>query len=250
MQPKNRSPRIALFDIETSPILAHVWQMYETNVIAVERPSIMLSWAAKWLGENRVTTRTLNDYPGYKKNRFDDKPLVTELHQFMGDADIIVAHNGDQFDVKKSNTRFAIHDLPPPAPYKTFDTLKAARRTFKFDSNKLNTLGQTLGLGRKIPNTGIDLWLSCLAGDGKAWRQMAAYNRQDVILLERLYLKLRPWAPNHPDLNSYSEKTACPTCQSTNVQRRGYFVAQRARYQKLQCQNVECGKWFKGSRIK
>src|ERR1019366_3081154 len=119
-------------------------------------------FAVKWSHEKQVRTYALPDYPGYKRDKESDKALVKELWRMMNDADIIIAHNGDGFDIKKSNARFIIHGLLPPATYKTIDTLKIARRHFKFGSNKLNDLGVTLGLGKKLPHTGAHLWFGCM----------------------------------------------------------------------------------------
>jgi hypothetical protein len=44
----------------------------------------------------------------------------------MDEADIICAHNGDAFDIKKINSRLITNGFKPPSPFKTIDTLKAA----------------------------------------------------------------------------------------------------------------------------
>lgn len=222
--------------------------MWETNVIDVSSSWYMLSFSAKWLGQKSVKTYALPDYPGYRRDKENDGGLVQDLWKLFDEADIVIAHNGDKFDIKKSNARFIFHGLKPPSTYKTIDTLKIARRHFGFLSNKLNDLGAYLGVGRKLPHTGFHLWKGCMTGDLASWRLMRRYNAQDVRLLERVYFKLRPWFANHPDLNAYTERAACPTCQSTRTQRRGQTVALRARYQKMHCQS--CGHWFKGSRVK
>ena len=222
--------------------------MWETNVIDVSSSWYMLSFSAKWLGEKSVKTYSLDQYRGYKQDRENDFGLVGELWKLFDQADIVIAHNGDSFDIKKSNARFIFHGLNPPSTYKSIDTLKIARRHFGFLSNKLNDLGAYLKVGRKLPHTGFHLWKGCMTGNPDSWRLMRRYNAQDVRLLERVYLKLRPWATNHPDLNAYTEASACPSCQSKKIQRRGVSVAQRARYQRFHCQS--CGHWFKGSRVK
>src|SRR5580704_8554988 len=241
------APKIAFLDIETAPILANIWTLYEANAVWVERDTFLLCFGVKWASEKRVKTFTLPDYPGYKKNKTDDSKLVAELNRILNEADIVVAHNGDSFDVKKINARLAVHGYPPPAPYKTIDTLKIARRNFKFDSNKLDNLGRYLNCGRKIQNMGADLWKRCIAGDPKAWKWMRRYNAQDVLLLERVYEKLKPWARTHPDLRLYAFG-GCPTCRSDNIQRRGVSIARSQRYQRFQCQ--ACASWFSGKQEK
>ena len=181
------------------------------------------------------------DYRGYSAHKEDDEKLVRDLWKVLDEADIVIAHNGDKFDVRKSNARFVFHGLKPPSPYKTVDTLKIARKHFSFNSNRLDDLGHYLGVGRKLPTTGKDLWLRCIRGDEDAWSRMIKYNAHDVALLERVYLQLRPWATSHPDLGSYSKKLVCPTCHSRNLQHRGYNVTKTGRRQRLQC--MDCGAW-------
>lgn len=241
------SPRIAYLDIETAPILATIWELHEANAVWVERDTYMLCFSVLWAGEKRVKTYALPDYQGYKKNKHDDSKLVGDLNKVLNSADIVIAHNGDNFDLKKIRSRLIVHKYKPPAPFKTVDTLKLARRTFKFDSNKLDNLGRYLGCGRKIPNTGASLWRGCVEGDPKSWKRMKAYNAQDVYLLERVYHKLRSWS-DHIDLRLYDGSKGCPTCLSTNVIRQGSRINRTRRYQRLQCQS--CGSWFSGDLIK
>ena len=239
-------PKIAFIDIETSPIQAYAWDMFETNLSHVIEPTFMLCFAYKWFGESQVHTRALCDYPGYKKNKRSDKSLVSDLWDVLDRADLVIAHNGDAFDIKKSNARFIVHGLGPPTPYKTFDTLKAARQAFRFDSNKLDNIGRYLRVGKKLAHTGMHLWLGCMDGDAASWRVMKRYNAQDVRLLESVYEKIKPWAKNHPVLTALAPQktTACPTCLSHDVQRRGWNVAKVKKTPRFQCRS--CGSWFSG----
>lgn len=238
----SNKPRIAYFDIENAPILGYSWSIWETNVIEVIQPSYLLCFSYKWVGEKKVHTRALPDYSNFRKNKTDDSALCRDLHKFMCEADIIIAQNGDAFDIKKSNARLAANGIEPPSPYKTIDTLKIARRHFKFDSNKLDALGGYLQAGRKLATTGKQLWFSCMAGDKAAWRKMIRYNVQDVNLLEQVYLKLRPWAANHPNLNTYTEGDACPKCQSKHTIHRGFNRSKVKAMHKVQC--LDCRGYF------
>jgi hypothetical protein len=248
------SAKILLIDIETAPSLGYTWGKYDQNVIEFERDWFILSFAYKWLETTGVTVHALPDFKGYKKALYDDKAMVTELWKILDQADIVIAHNGDSFDIKKINARFLVHGLLPPSTYKTVDTLKVARKHFKFDSNRLNDLAKTLGVGGKLPHIGFALWKGCMAGDPEAWEVMKQYNAQDVALLEAIYLRLRPWAANHPDVNLFGDSghnvsgATCPNCGSSHTHRRGMAVARTRRYQRLNCQS--CGTWFQGDIIK
>lgn len=240
--------KILLLDIETAPSLGWAWEKYETNIIAFERPWYMLSFAWKWYGQDAVFVKGLIDYEGYEENPFDDRKLMDDLWKVLDEADIVVAHNGDAFDIKKANARFIIHDMPPPSTYRTVDTLKIAKKHFRFESNKLNDLGMYLGVGEKLPTTGWSLWKGCMDGDPQSWDRMLRYNAKDVLLLEKIYEKLRAWSPSHPDLNLYSKAEFCPTCQSSDIQRRGFSYAKTQIRQRFHC--TDCGSWFSGKIVK
>lgn len=227
-----------LFDIETFANLGYTWGRWEQNVIAFQKEGYMLTFAYKWLGEKTIHARGLPDFPMYKKDKENDKQLVTELWDLFNEADVIIGHHLDSFDIRKSNAFFAKAGLPPPSPYKTVDTKKIAKRYFFFNSNKLDDIGNYLGLGRKIDTGGFDLWLDCRAGDLKAWKKMLKYNKQDVALLEQVYLKLLPWIKNHPDQGLKGE---CPNCGSSHLNKRGIQISRKGKSQRLQC--INCGAW-------
>lgn len=228
-----------LFDIETTPNLAYVWAKYQQDVIAYKQEKELLCFAYKWLGEKKVKS--------FSAQELTQRQLVKKLHSLFDEADIVIAHNGDSFDVKNANAFFLHEKLKPPSPYKTYDTKKAAKAKFRFNSNKLDDLGEYLGLGRKINTGGFELWLGCMRNDPKAWEKMIQYNKQDIVLLEKVYLLLRPWTDTHPFVNT-EPLSKCPVCSSDNIHNRGFTLARNFRTQKIQCQ--DCGKWFSGQRYK
>jgi predicted RNA-binding Zn-ribbon protein involved in translation (DUF1610 family) len=137
--------------------------------------------------------------------------------------------------------------MKPPSPYKTIDTLKAARKHFQFESSRLNDLGQYLGFGKKLPTTGFDLWERVMQGDLKAWHLMKRYNQRDVVLLEKVYMEFRPWMTTHPNLGIFKapqSKIPCPNCGSHDVRNKGSYTTSTRRYKQYGCRN--CGHWFKG----
>lgn len=244
------SPRVLFFDIENAPSLGWFYDLWkEGNIVGTKSDQYFLSVAYKFLGDKKVRSFSLPDFKGYKPGSENDKALVKELWKLFDEADIIIAHNGDRFDIRKTNARFAYYNLPPPSPYKTIDTLKVAKRYFNFVSYKLDNLGDHLGYGRKIVHTGFDLWQGCMNGDPKAWKHMVKYNKRDVELLEKIYLHLRPWITNHPNLGVLlNESHACPACGSTDLMKMGTDMTQTGRVQQYQCK--ACKKWSRGKHQK
>lgn len=243
MNKQGGKARVLIYDIETSPIEGVTWGLYEQNVVWVDRDWHILTVSWKWLGDKQVHVLGLPDFKLYDKDPRDDKKLVEKLWDLFNEADVVIAHNGDQFDQKKSQARMLIHGFDPPSPYLQIDTKKAAKRYFAFTSNKLDDLGEYLGVGRKYETGGKYLWKSCIEGDLKAWARMKKYNRQDVLLLERIYLKLRPWIQNHPAMNILTDRPlACPKCGGGPLHKRGTRkTTKTTTVQRLQCQN--CGGW-------
>jgi len=231
--------KILLVDIETFPNIGYSWAKYEQNIIDFIDNWYILCIGYKWLG-GPTKVMALPDFKGYKPHGKDEE-LVKFIWELLNSADIVVAQNGDEFDFKKINTRFLYYGLTPPAPYKTIDTLKVARKVFAFNSNKLDDLGRDLEMGRKVENQGFPLWLKCERGDKKSWALMKKYCKKDVNLLEELYLKERPWISNHPNLDAFSNLPVCPRCGSGKIQNRGQSINQTFIYQRFQCQS--CGGW-------
>jgi hypothetical protein len=241
-------PHIILLDLETSPSLGWVWGMYDQNVIAVKDDWFILSFSIRRLDTWKncpIITRCLPDYPKtYARDKNNDKSLVKELWECIDAADIIIAHNGDRFDIRKANARFIYHKLGPPDPYKTVDTLKIARKHFKFDSNRLDDLAHYLGVGRKLPHEGKHTWLGCMSGDKKAWDVMRRYNAHDLELLEGVYMKLRAWSTTHVNLNNFTKAGVCPTCQGTKLVHKGWNYTKTGKRKKYWCK--ACGAWSSG----
>lgn len=185
-----------LFDIENSPNLGWYYDASkEYNILDTEQYSFIHSVAYQWEGEKKIHVIALPDFPLYTRNKKSDASLIAELHRLFNQADVLIGHNGDNFDIKKVNSRLIKHGFQPPEPYKTADTLKLARRIQNSGSNRLDSLAKYYGLGAKLKNTGKDLWLPIARGEATAkdWRDMKAYNAHDVYLLEKLWKLLKPW---------------------------------------------------------
>lgn len=213
------APRILFFDIETMANLAYVWGKYEQNVIAYKKEWEMLSFAYKFLGDLDVTCHT-------REGQKSDKLLVQKLQKLFEEADIVVAHNGDSFDIKKVKARMIFHRLAPPKVITSIDTKLVARRYFAFNGNGLDELGEHLGLGRKLKHQGFDLWLGCAADDPKCWKTMERYNKRDIVLLEKVYKRFLPYIQNHPNIARVLNPTikpgdGCPNCGSGDIEKRG-----------------------------
>lgn len=235
-----------LYDIETSLQPVAVFSLLNNDFIQPEnilseRHLISVSW--KWLDEKTVHAVSLLDDPKrFAKDPHDDKHVVEVFHKVLMDADCIVGHNADSFDFRYLKTRMLVHGLPALPPINSIDTYKVAKSALLFNSNKLDYIGGLLKVGRK-KHTSTGLWLKVLQGDKGAIRQMVAYNKQDVILLERVFLKLRPYVANHLNRQLFGQTEGCPRCGSKHVQSRGTHRAISRAYRRFVC--VDCGSWYR-----
>lgn len=231
--------KILLLDIETAPNTAHVWGLWQQNVGLTQlmESSYVLCWSAKWYGDKTIY------FDSVKKST--PKKMLQRIHKMLGEADAVVHYNGTKFDIPTLNKEFLLYGMTPPAPYKQIDLLRVARGQFKFPSNKLDYVAQALGLGKKVKHIGHELWVQCMANVSSAWKMMEAYNKQDVVLLEKVYDKLKPWIKTHANHAVYSETTCCTNCGGTKYQARGYSYTTSSKYQRYQC--TDCGTWFKST---
>jgi hypothetical protein len=213
---KKRKARVLYWDIETSPVLARTWGAYEQNILWVEEPWHLLTFAYAW-DDGPVQVLALPDYELYDSDQHDDFALVAAAYELFEQADIVVAHNGVAFDTKKIKARFIFHGFTPSSPIVEIDTLRLARQQFAFTANRLNDLCLYLGIGKKVNTGGIDLWYDIeVDQDPKAWAKMKKYNKQDVVLLRELFYKLRPWSNRLPNMATMTDEPgACPICGDT-----------------------------------
>lgn len=238
--------KILHLDIENMFIEGAVWGLWKQNIgiDGITADWYILSYAAIWNHEEDVLYDYLTRYKeDYAKDPENDYNLLLTLRDLLDEADIVVAHNGKSFDIKKINARFLKHGIKPPSPFRMVDTLLVARSQFNLTSNKLDYLAHLLGLGRKLDTGGIELWVDCKKGVKSAWNKMVDYNIQDAILLKKVYKKLLPWITNHPNLALYSlsETPVCPKCGSGHIQWRGYYQSGVSVFRRFQCN--DCGGW-------
>ncbi len=230
-------PKILIVDIETSPIEAYVWGLYDQNVALnqIQKDWQIISWAAKWLDDKKVIQRDISNNT--------EKEILLELWQLLHDADIVVGQNSKQFDVKKINARFIQLLLGPPSSFQQIDTRLLAKKHFGFTSNSLEYMSDKLCTKykklkhKKFP--GMELWTECLKGNKKAWKAMAEYNIFDVLATEELYKKLAPWGVGINFNVYYGDEDARCTCGAKDFCKNGYQYTSTGKYQRFECR--KCG---------
>ncbi len=239
----SKVPKILLFDIETS--LMKFWN-FRTGKTYLSHKNIiddwfMIGWAAKWLDQPNYMSSILTQEEILAK---DDSRLAQEMWNKFDEADIIIAHNAQGFDVPRINTRCLDNGIKiPPSSYQVIDTLKEYRKHFAFSSNSQDFLTKMLCLPQKL-ETNFNLWVRCMNGEQAALDEMNIYNIHDVGGLEELYLTVRPWMKSHPNLSLYHEDidvTRCPKCSSTDLYWKDSYVTPAGRFAQYRCNGTRCG---------
>ena len=225
------------FDIEVSPNIGFFWQPgYNITIdygnIIKERAVICACY--KWEHKDKVYALAWDEQQ-------NDKYLLSTLVSVMNEADEIVAHNGDRFDESWIRTRCLFHNIPMPPSYVSIDTLKVARGKFKFNSNRLDYIGQFLGVGAKKNTGGFDLWKAITLDNNKrALKDMIEYCKNDVVLLQSIFEKMNPYIPVKSRVNS--DLGTCPECGSEKLMKQGKRITATGVI-KLKIQCTSCGKW-------
>lgn len=242
----SKGPKILLLDIETAPIEAFVWGLFDQNISLnqIKKDWFILSWAAKWLDKKKIHYQDLRN----EKKPTTDKSILKGIWELIDEADVIVGQNHKSFDLKKLNARFILNGFKPPAPYQTIDTLRLARKVFGFTSNKLAYTSENLNEKykklehKKYP--GQEMWTECLKGNLDAWKHMEKYNKYDVLALEELYKKLIAWdSPVNFNVYNENNENKC-SCGAFVVKKWGFGYTKTKKVQRWICDS--CGKYHYG----
>lgn len=233
--------RVLFLDIETSADIAVSFKRFKTSYgqdSVLQDGGTILSIAWQYNDEKEPSGLALTPYEAVNN---DDSRLVATLIELIEDSDAICGHNIVQFDDAVIQARSAINGFAPHKLVKKIDTLRIARQ-MKFPSNKLDSLGHMLGVGRKLEHQGIKLWIDCMFGHQEALDKMLAYNKQDVTLLIDVYQKLKAFDSQAPNAGLYTDQDVpvCRVCGSTHVEPTGNVVSTSvSKFIEVQC--GECG---------
>lgn len=203
------------FDIETSPNIGLFWsagykQKIDYSNIIKERAIICICY--KWEDAKEVYSVS------WDENQCDKK-LLQDFIKVANEADELVGHNGDKFDLPWIRTRCLYHRIDLFPKYITIDTLKLSRRQFRFNSNRLDYIASFLGIGKKI-KTDFNLWKDIVLNKcEKSMKKMIDYCKQDVKLLEQVHKELRQhdMPKTHFGVVFNQDRGTCPECGSDDI---------------------------------
>jgi len=222
---KENAPKILLYDLETSMIKAYVWSIWNTNVNinSIIEDWYVICWSAKWLGTDTMINSSVHTEGrmGYERTRDNEAAVILKLWKLVDEADILIAYNGKKFDRKKMNAKFLEYELPEPSPYKVIDPMLIVKGNFALTSNKMDFVTKYIDsndAGKLTTN--LQLWIDAMNDDTIALDRMQEYCDEDINVLERVYMAVRHWDKNAPNLAlHYDDNTPrCNGCGSTDLQ--------------------------------
>jgi uncharacterized protein YprB with RNaseH-like and TPR domain len=215
----------------------------------------MLMWAAKWVGSDDIYYMRIDDTEGFgttPKSFVDDKALVIELIDLVNEADALVYHYGDRFDLPFLNTRALEWSLLPPSKVTGIDTWKVGSQNLAMTSNRLKSLAEFLNdeEHQKDELTRMQ-WKLARFGHKPSLDAMLEYNIKDVLATEEIYLKLRPVMKTHPyigrvDADKDARRMQCPACASIRTKLDGTRRTKIYLVHRGRCN--DCGSCFEVSR--
>lgn len=227
-----------IFDIEVSPNIGFFWNV--GNKISVgydniieERKIICICY--KWEGKKTIYSLR------WDKNKCDKK-MIAEFIKIASKADELCGHNGDRFDIVWIRTRALMHGLNFTTNIVSVDTLKEARKSFRFNSNRLDYIGKIL-VSDKKDSTDFGMWRDIvLTNNKRQLDKMVKYCKKDVLLLEKVLQKLKPFIK--PKSSIALTKKECPECGSESFYSVGVRrTAAGTAYVRGNC--GDCGKYYK-----
>jgi hypothetical protein len=239
-------------DIETAPMEAFIWDK-KTEYVGhemVEQHTTIL--CASYRDPADSVIKTVSVSPATAKTVRNDRPVCKHVHGLLthcGEENVIVlAQNGDRFDLPKLKARFIYYGFRPLPPIKSIDTLKLLKQ-FRFDYNRLDFIDKHLnGIG-KVPTRGFPMWRDIIAIRSTpekrkaAMAEMLSYCKGDILALERVYKSIEPYVTLPHNVNLWQRTyDKCPNCGKDGLiyREKPHFTKTRA-YRRMSCKY--CHKW-------
>ncbi len=228
-------PKILIYDIETSPCKGWFWrtgkQVINANQILEFGKIICISYRFTHWPEGQVKNLSWNKHQ-------NDAKMCMDFYKIADRADVLVGHNGDNFDKKWLNTRLAFHGHPTLIHQTTEDTLKQARQQFNLPSFRLGFLCKYFGIEEKLV-TKTGLWDRVVFQNNReSLKDMMEYCDQDVLILDKLYKRIWPYIKHKINIGIFNDvKNICPKCGSKHRRNKGYRYTSVGKYQDWLCKN-------------
>src|SRR5574337_793287 len=244
-----QNPVVGFFDVETLPLKVegYLWGIRDQYVSheMIKEPYALLGWSGKYYDDSEIFSDVMTSKEALSRNTLR---ITKSAFDFVNSCDIVVYHNGDEFDAKVLNAELTRNSLPP-LKYRSIDTLKLIRANYYLPSYKLDYVNSYFGITRKVKNDGMPLWERCTQGDPKALKEMEIYNQGHIVSLEDLFWTIQPYCQNIPSFSIYNtESIGSCSCGGKLVKDKQhlYWYTNASKFERMRCES--CGAVHRGKK--
>ena len=243
---KKNSPKILVYDIETTPLMAYVWglgkQVVRHGQLHKERNMYdIICITYQWLGDKKARALVFDENQ-------DSTHMIEQFDKMAEAADVTIGKNSDRFDVKQINSQRMLKGLPPLGDWVEKagqdDIEKQIRKYFYLPSYSLDYVSALMGFGGKHKMEFQD-WID-IVEKNRGWKskvhKMVEYGKKDVEDTTAVLKKILPYVKLKTSMTALNEGIATcniPECGSTEMRKNGTRMINKTKYQRLQC--GECG---------
>ncbi len=196
----------------------------------------------KFLDDLTPTVLSITDFKGWKKDFLDDSKLWKAFMKVFNEAEMTIGYYNSGFDRPYMYAKLLKHGITIPANIPNVDLFYTVKSNMKLRRKSMDNVTRYLDMQDEDVHKSIvggEMWQRARIGDEKGIGYVVEHCRADILLTERLYLRLRPLVRMHPRIAGW---TPCRHCGSTKLQSRGLalYVNKNPRT-RVQCQS--CGGW-------
>jgi uncharacterized protein YprB with RNaseH-like and TPR domain len=168
----------------------------ETTDLDADRAVILCaSYESSYEPGKIRTIRQDQTNPRWSKGiRGDDRELVKQTCALVREHDVIVAHNGNRFDIPMLRTRALRWHLSPLKDVKLVDPCQIAWRKFKLRSNRLGAIADFVGIKDKKTPLDMSLWADVMLNGSKyGMNKIVEHCEADIRVLSGVLAFVKPF---------------------------------------------------------
>ena len=156
----------------------------------------IFSYAIKSRGEDKIYGRVLtkNEIRSFKF----DEDLMREFLKDVKNFHRVVTYYGSRFDLPFLRSRCIKFELPFPEYQDLYQTdcYYMVRNKLQLHRNRLENACQFFNVPAKGHRLDPDVWCKALAGDSDSLAYIWEHNKEDVLSLEQVHVRLENFAKN------------------------------------------------------
>jgi len=143
---------------------------------------------------SKVKIFRIDDYPEWLDARYNDRPMIKDLVEYLNQFDGVITYYGKWFDVPFLNSELSAYELPEIRDMFHVDLWEHVKRNLKLHNNRLQTVIEyfnTFPVGKKRieEKTHINslYYRKAITGDKTGIDELVKHCVKDVIALEQCF---------------------------------------------------------------